>query len=146
MASNCACRGIRFCANCKNSDRVKKMRSDETYNERFSGYSSYVFNSKDGKCYLSSGITVISTLEDIRNRTVEVESMEDETLKDLESFDVKGLILMRDFLSEKEENQLVEDIEKTPWVESQSGRRKQVSLINFPKHSDHSFLGLWTKS
>ena len=43
------------------------------------------------------------------------------------SINFPGIFLMSDFVSEIEEQKIAEDIYKTPFVESQSGRRKQVN-------------------
>ena len=37
-----------------------------------------------------------------------------------------GILLLEEFISEKEESTLVNNISKTSWADSQSGRRKQV--------------------
>uniref|UniRef100_A0AC35F9S5 Uncharacterized protein n=1 Tax=Panagrolaimus sp. PS1159 TaxID=55785 RepID=A0AC35F9S5_9BILA len=49
----CACKGIRFCASCINSERVKNLTS-ENVNQNFTDYQTYVFNPADQKCYCSS--------------------------------------------------------------------------------------------
>ena len=43
-----------------------------------------------------------------------------------------GIFINRDFVSEEEEQNICEDIYRTPFVDSQSGRRKQVSLLLVP--------------
>ena len=43
--------------------------------------------------------------------------------------DFPGIALIRDFISDQEEQWLDQEINKTVWVNSQSGRRKQVQYI-----------------
>lgn len=45
------------------------------------------------------------------------------------SIDFPGIFLQRDFVTESEEKAIVEKIYQTPFVESQSGRRKQVQYF-----------------
>ena len=44
-------------------------------------------------------------------------------------FHIKGIQIFLDFVTGDEEEKLVRKIEETPYVNSQSGRRKQASLI-----------------
>jgi hypothetical protein len=62
-------------------------------------------------------------------------------------FELPGITLIVDFLSEAEEEDLVCRIDNTEWLLSQSGRRKQVSLLQFLsiQNSMIIHLGLWTK-
>ena len=39
-----------------------------------------------------------------------------------------GVTITKNFISEKEETRLIRDIDSETWVDSQSGRRKQVHL------------------
>lgn len=55
---------------------------------------------------------------------------------------VPGLYVITDFLSEAEELDLVDVIDKTDWVLSQSGRRKQVFSLAF---FDSSVIGIFAK-
>jgi alkylated DNA repair protein alkB family protein 4 len=52
-----------------------------------------------------------------------------------QSIDFPGIFLLNNFITEDEEEKLVKEIDNIPWVDSQSGRRKQVYLFpeNFPK-------------
>lgn len=43
-------------------------------------------------------------------------------------FSDTGILLVEEFLTTEEELELVSLIDETPWVDSQSGRRKQVCL------------------
>jgi len=59
-----------------------------------------------------------------------------------------GLIILKDFITEEEENQLVKDLDDIPWTSSQSGRRKQNfgPKANFKKRKTKvgSFAGFPT--
>ena len=43
-----------------------------------------------------------------------------------ESIELFGIHIIEDFTTEQEEDWLREQVDKTTWVDSQSGRRKQV--------------------
>ena len=45
-----------------------------------------------------------------------------------QSIEFLGIEMIRDFVTEEEEVWLREEVDKTPWVDSQSGRRKQVTV------------------
>ena len=42
---------------------------------------------------------------------------------------VVGIYIVKDFVSEEEEAELSEVIDRSPWVDLQSGRRKQVLIF-----------------
>ena len=44
-----------------------------------------------------------------------------------QSMEFLGIEMLRDFVTEEEEERLREEVDRTPWVDSQSGRRKQVT-------------------
>ena len=46
-----------------------------------------------------------------------------------ESIELSGIHIIEDFTSEQEEDWLREEVDKTVWVDSQSGRRKQVRVV-----------------
>nr|QKE11192.1 DNA N6-methyl adenine demethylase [Bursaphelenchus xylophilus] len=118
MAASCGCKGVRFCASCKDSDRVKNLREKpEDQTEKLSNYLLYVY--KDGKCYHRPELRLQSTKEEIEKATEEVSTSSEA------SFSIDGIDLLYDFLDEKEELAVVEEIDKKEWVLSQSGRRKQ---------------------
>ena len=43
----------------------------------------------------------------------------------------EGVTIAQNFVTEEEESNLVREIDKSPWVNSQSGRRKQANTIIF---------------
>lgn len=138
---SCNCKGIRFCAECKDSERIQNLKFLENPNVKYKNFSTFVFNFVDGKCYASPQLRISSTLEEIRNRTNEVVGMSSEQLANLESFEIHGLLLIKNFINKEEEKKLVEDIEKVPWLPSQSGRRKQVSFHQLT-HFKYKIIGL----
>jgi hypothetical protein len=44
----------------------------------------------------------------------------------MQGIEFSGVFVVRDFISQDEESRLVSTIDETPWMVSQSGRRKQV--------------------
>uniref|UniRef100_A0A914QWQ6 Uncharacterized protein n=1 Tax=Panagrolaimus davidi TaxID=227884 RepID=A0A914QWQ6_9BILA len=120
----CACKGIRFCASCINSERVKNLTS-ENVNQNFTDYQTYVFNPADQKCYSSPNLSTNSSVTDIQKHSEWLQQQSPDALTNIESFQINGLLILDNFLSEEEEEKLVKDIELTPWALSQSGRRKQ---------------------
>lgn len=63
-----------------------------------------------------------------------------------DSIDFPGIFILEEFVSTQEEEEIMAEIYKTPFVESQSGRRKQDfgPKVNFKrkKVKDHVFSGL----
>ena len=47
----------------------------------------------------------------------------------LEGEPFEGVTVVKEFISREEEEKIVEDIDRSVWAESQSGRKKQVSLL-----------------
>ncbi|CAD5217357.1 unnamed protein product [Bursaphelenchus okinawaensis] len=116
MTQSCGCKGVRFCASCKDSDRVKSLREKpEDQTSKLSDYLVYVC--KDGKCYYRPELRLQSTVEEIKAATNDAKGSED--------FSIDGINLLLDFLDENEEQDVVQAIDKKEWVLSQSGRRKQ---------------------
>ncbi|XP_064620505.1 alpha-ketoglutarate-dependent dioxygenase alkB homolog 4-like isoform X2 [Lineus longissimus] len=52
-----------------------------------------------------------------------------------QSINFPGILIMNNFITEEEEQKLVQEIDEIPWVDSQSGRRKQDfgPKVNFKK-------------
>ena len=46
-----------------------------------------------------------------------------------ESIELSGIHIIEDFTTEQEEDWLREEVDKTTWIDSQSGRRKQVGVV-----------------
>uniref|UniRef100_A0AC34G3K1 Alpha-ketoglutarate-dependent dioxygenase AlkB-like domain-containing protein n=1 Tax=Panagrolaimus sp. ES5 TaxID=591445 RepID=A0AC34G3K1_9BILA len=121
---SCACKGIRYCAACLDSERVKRFNS-ENVNHNFEDYQTYVFNPADQKCYSSPNLSTNSTVADIQKNSDWLQQQSSTDLANIESFKINGLLILDNFLNEDEETKLVKEIETTPWALSQSGRRKQ---------------------
>lgn len=45
------------------------------------------------------------------------------------TIEIPGLLLISNFITKEEEEQLMEMIDKVDWAQSQSGRRKQVCVL-----------------
>lgn len=58
-----------------------------------------------------------------------------------DKFTLSGITLIEDFLTEKEEEDIVDKIEATDWALSQSGRRKQVRYSNNLLHHSFRIMG-----
>lgn len=59
-----------------------------------------------------------------------------------------GVTVVQDFLTHQEEKELIEAIDQQPWVESQSGRRKQVQtrhVCDVQVFQKSISTGLWAK-
>ncbi|VIO90832.1 LD42289p, putative [Brugia malayi] len=126
----CGCKGVRFCAACKDTLRVKKLRLCEEY--PFAKYKKYVYSSHHHIAIHDNSLPNRPSLADIHDVASRINKAENNFEDDLA---VPGLYVVIDFLSEAEEVDLVNAIDKTDWVLSQSGRRKQDygPRINF-KH------------
>lgn len=64
-----------------------------------------------------------------------------------------GVLVQRNFLNANEERQLMQGIDEMPWVQSQSGRRKQVCyrtrarlFVSPQKNVLFSQLEFWTEN
>lgn len=124
MAVACGCKGIRFCAACRDSERVRTLKeAPEQQTAPLESFRCFLF--KEGACYPAPGLDMYASVEQVCSAL--------ETLRpDAESeFGIDGIDLLPDFLSEAEETDLVQVIDKKEWVLSQSGRRKQVGIL-FP--------------
>src|SRR3954469_11726228 len=102
----CACKGIRFCALCAGSERVRSLNSvDRNYAE----YKTYIFNAADGRIYeASSSLTPYSPLADIRR---EAQRLSHDGVKEhsttTEVTTLPGLTISEDFIvTEEEEHSL----------------------------------------
>jgi len=117
MPNTCGCKGIRSCYLCKPD--LKKLQ----------------VNDKNKKCFYYC--------EKLKKCVAFVKSNDSYQLM---AFLFPGVIIINDFINEKEEQLLVENINKEPWKMSQSGRSKQDfgPKINFKKKkvNCNSFIGL----
>lgn len=120
----CGCKGVRFCGLCLHTERVKKLQIGV---DKYNNYQCFIYYPKDNQCYPSKYINSKSSMEEIARLYQEIPSKErdvdDEVLK------LDGLLLIEDFITESEEEFLVNRIDKKDWVPSQSGRRKQVTFF-----------------
>ncbi|VDM58813.1 unnamed protein product [Angiostrongylus costaricensis] len=122
---SCGCKGVRFCALCETSERVLKLRTED-----------------DKYVSICPTLTSTASIEDIITASLSSNSLQHAC--DVISID--GIMIVPDFLSESEENILLEMIDGVDWMLSQSGRRKQDygPKVNF-KHKKvkfDSFVGM----
>uniref|UniRef100_A0A0K0DAQ1 2OG-FeII_Oxy_2 domain-containing protein n=1 Tax=Angiostrongylus cantonensis TaxID=6313 RepID=A0A0K0DAQ1_ANGCA len=122
---SCGCKGVRFCALCETSERVLKLRTED-----------------DKYVSICPTLTSTASIEDII--TASLSSNSPQHACDVIFID--GIMIVPDFLSESEENILLEMIDGVDWMLSQSGRRKQDygPKVNF-KHKKvkfDSFVGM----
>lgn len=97
----CGCKGIRCCLQCEGGEKAPSS----------SGVQHFLLCILCGETVLSAGAG-----EDCKHH-VKLE-------QNIPS--LKGITVVRNFVSEEEENGIVTEIDKTVWSKSQSGRRKQV--------------------
>jgi alkylated DNA repair protein alkB family protein 4 len=115
MNRSCACKGIRSCVLCENAPESEIQAN---VNEKF------LFCSKCNRC---------------RSMSKQLDEMECLRLSHCDgtcNLDlIRGVFLADNFLTEDEEQFLIDNINKTNWVESQSGRYKQDygPKVNFKK-------------
>ncbi|KHN78206.1 Alpha-ketoglutarate-dependent dioxygenase alkB -like protein 4 [Toxocara canis] len=120
-SAQCGCKGIRFCALCKNSERVSKLKLNDR--DKHSDYDRYVYSSRYAKAIRDIELPADPSLEDVHAAAKHVDSLD--SLDAEECVSVDGILLVHDFLTEQEEEDLVKKIDKKEWMISQSGRRKQ---------------------
>ncbi|KAI1729461.1 DNA N6-methyl adenine demethylase [Ditylenchus destructor] len=113
--SACGCKGIRYCRLCVNSERCTTSESNE-----LPFYSPLIATNVNPK----------SSVEEIAQACCSTNVGMDL----VES--ITGLTLITNFLTESEEQFLLERIDERPWIASQSGRRKQDygPRVNFKQH------------
>jgi alkylated DNA repair protein alkB family protein 4 len=135
----CACKGIRQCSLCENGNPTKK--NDVVI---------------DQSIFLKSSVLILSNLKSIEefyipemendqllSREIFKRMEELQTTLNFEKNEVKfckdnifeGFYVVRDFFSDEDSKELLEMINKNPWLESQSGRKKQDygPKINYKK-------------
>jgi alkylated DNA repair protein alkB family protein 4 len=114
IKQSCACKGIRKCAICIPKEQQSLVTDDIKLK-----YYNYCQNC--GLCHL------IQNIEDFN---------EIECNHDLEAnIRINGILLIQNFIDENEEIYLVDEINKSKWIDSQSGRFKQDygPKVNFKK-------------
>lgn len=119
MAANCACKGIRFCKICEEYKLCNKnLQVTFVWNFKKSfkdnqEYSHLMFCNKCSRSYLD---------DCPEKRLCENHS---------NGFILDGVTVLDKFITEEEEYKLLNRIEESVWIDSQSGRRKQVCKITF---------------
>ncbi|KAL4001873.1 hypothetical protein ACH3XW_1135 [Acanthocheilonema viteae] len=116
----CGCKGIRFCAVCKDTLRVTNLTQSREY--PYAKYKKYVYSTRYHMGIHDSSLSDRPTLADIHDSANRINKDEN---KSEDYLIVTGLNVVINFLTETEEMNLVEVIDKTDWALSQSGRRKQ---------------------
>ncbi|CAG9536338.1 unnamed protein product [Cercopithifilaria johnstoni] len=116
----CGCKGVRFCAACKDTLRVTKLTQCREY--PYAEYKKYVYSTRYRMGIHDNSLSGRPTLADIHDSAGRINESEN---KSEDYLVVPGLNVVTDFLTEIEEMDLVDVIDKTDWAPSQSGRRKQ---------------------
>uniref|UniRef100_A0A915AXC3 Fe2OG dioxygenase domain-containing protein n=1 Tax=Parascaris univalens TaxID=6257 RepID=A0A915AXC3_PARUN len=129
----CACKGIRFCALCKNSERVLKLKLNDR--EKYLNYERYVYSSRHGRAIYDPGLPADPSIDDVHTAAARVDSLI--KLDPDKCLTVGGILLIDDFLSDQEEKTIMRKIDSKEWIISQSGRRKQQKKVKMD-----SFLGM----
>jgi len=111
-ADSCGCKGARSCALCAHSERVLKLRLEE---DPYRDYTRLVYSAEKQTAFPAGNLNSDASLSDIEN----AENTGGTEIR------LNGLILCLNFISEEEEDRLVETIDQFEWMPSQSGRRKQ---------------------
>ena len=117
---SCGCKGVRTCLLCEGSKGIFKQPPRSPLHEYY-------------LCAFCGRITSKDTLvfKDTSSPICHVPCHQSFLLQVSDHVihgDVRfgGIILVNDFISPLEEEELIWQIDSSPWVESQSGRRKQV--------------------
>ncbi|PAV63511.1 hypothetical protein WR25_07684 [Diploscapter pachys] len=116
QTQTCGCKGIRFCAMCLSSERVRKLRIEE---DKYADFAVFVYSNTLKRAVRATQLNSTSGLEDIRKATNEI------CAGSSESIEMDGLMLVENFLTTEEETDILKMIDKVEWAVSQSGRRKQ---------------------
>lgn len=121
----CACKGIRKCAICAPSLVLKEKHEEETllFNSQNNEKKLFIYCIKcDQSVPLNESIRkeIDSFINDLDGSSSFNcycrQTPANEILK------VKGIFVTNDFVSTAEESYLFEEINKTPWIDSQSGK------------------------
>ena len=132
MNKSCACSGIRTCLRCENgdqhTDKGQQHELEHIFNQCYrcglikkADYDSMIANSESSPLVMciSSKCTekqMLKSYFDFASHSL--------------SLMFQGLTLIKDFVSEHEEQELLAEIDRNQWAESQSGRLKQVHDLN----------------
>lgn len=135
MKNNCACSGIRTCLLCEKGCRPRRCYEEENHVQKQTLNQCY----KCGNVEIGSTMIVdpeanpmfvcnSSTCTFDRILKPNVGSIVDNDSPTSGNTEFKGLTLIKEFVSEQEEKELVAHIDSSNWAESQSGRLKQVHV------------------
>ncbi|CAI5445535.1 unnamed protein product [Caenorhabditis angaria] len=135
---SCGCKGARFCGLCETSDRVKNLRIE---GNKFESYQIFIYDPTRNIGIPSQNLTSKSSLEEIISETQKSRDFSPDSCVKL-----NGLILIQNFLSNEEETDILDMIDRVDWAPSQSGRRKQDygPKVNFKqkKVKTNTFVGM----
>uniref|UniRef100_A0A8R1I7L7 Alpha-ketoglutarate-dependent dioxygenase AlkB-like domain-containing protein n=1 Tax=Caenorhabditis japonica TaxID=281687 RepID=A0A8R1I7L7_CAEJA len=138
LVQECGCKGVRFCALCETTERVKKLRVVE---DKYADYQVFIYDHQRQIAIPTSNLSSKSSLEEILKESEACNSSSTDG-----SIQIGGLTLIHNFLSEIEENKILTMIDSVEWAQSQSGRRKQDygPKVNFKhrKVKTDTFLGM----
>lgn len=129
----CACKGIRKCAICNPSNETETTNS----NELFENKKCFIFCTQCSKCVynqLNKNMNYISNFL-TNNKTNRLLLHDCNNNEQEEYLDITGIYIENEFLTQNEEINLIEQINKNNWIDSQSGRFKQDygPKVNFKK-------------
>ena len=127
--TSCACKGIRTCLVCEVSDARTISKKQEEEEER----EEYFVCCNCGRTCLVGGARSRPLSLEPSCLSLECTNMSSLVVPDHlignEDIPFGGVTIVKNFISEKEEAELVSLIDSVQWVESQSGRRKQVRQL-----------------
>ncbi|KAI6241497.1 hypothetical protein M3Y99_00307700 [Aphelenchoides fujianensis] len=119
MVDSCGCKGVRYCAACKDSERVRNLQTaPDDWSKPFLNYDRFVF--VNGGVFRADELTVESTTAEVAACSQKIAGDSART----PDFTINGLNFLPDFITEDEEERLVRAIDNDEWLISQSGRRK----------------------
>lgn len=118
---SCACKGIRSCLVCEEKSVEEKQRRASAGNNYYFCGDCGKINPEAETSFQEASAPICLRQCDGYRREIRVA---DRSMR--ENLTFGGIALLKDFLGPREEEELVSYIDSARWVESQSGRRKQV--------------------
>lgn len=124
----CACKGIRTCLMCERDKDVTV--TSQTDSQQLEKGEEYYICYKCGCICKKEDIIIIKEKESLVVCSTHCDPTHILTISDyvINGIVFGGVVIIKDFLTEKEEAELVSVIDSAHWMESQSGRRKQVGV------------------